>query len=174
MQRSMRLLSRFVADCGAVVTEEFIVVMPLILGAFVIVFEFGRALWAFDVMTSDVRAGVRYLARTPGTSTDITAAENLIKTGTPISGFATHAPWNWGTGPTFNVATTSTPTGFNQSMTTLTISATLPLTFPFLDYLRTWTGTTNSTQVTTAYNLRVSDQAACIGDPLGVNPCGAN
>ena len=45
---------RFFRDCSGAMTVEFVVITPILLAAMVFAFEFGRGLWAYDVMTRDV------------------------------------------------------------------------------------------------------------------------
>jgi Flp pilus assembly protein TadG len=163
MRKLGTLLQEFASECRGVVTAEFLVVLPMLFGAFVTAFEMGRALWAFNVMTSDVEAGLRYLTRTPATASDITAATNLVETGSS-TGTLNKPPWNWTTSPTLNVSTTTVSAGYNQSMTVVTMSAAVPITLPFLNSY--WI------KATTAYTLRVSDQASCITGPS--TPCTTN
>ena len=170
MTRLHRFLKTFLTDCNAVVTIEFLIALPLLLGAFAISYEFGRMLWAFNVMTSDVESGLRYLTHTQAQASDITAATNLVETGS-TTGTTNKPPWNWSVpSPTVNITTTSVATGFNQSLTIVQIDTAVPITLPFLNYI---TKTTNQS-VTLAYTLRVSDQAACIADVSTPAPCQAN
>jgi len=169
MKAIATLLREFASDCRGVVTAEFLVSVPLLFGAFVITYEMGRALWAFNVMTSDVRAGVVYLTHTQVTAADITAATNLVEKGSPnpAAGVPNKAPWNWTSSPTVNVTTSTVSTGFNTSMTVITMSTAVPISLPFLSYINQLT---NSHSTTLTYTLRVSDQAACLA---GVStPCG--
>jgi hypothetical protein len=163
MGKLRHFLKMFLTDCDAVVTVEFLIALPLLFGAFVLAYEFGRALWAFNVMTSDVESGLRYLTHTSATASDITAATNLVRTGS-TTGTNDRSPWSWAVpSPTVNVTTSTVATGFNQSMTVITMSTAVPITLPFLDFIKLETG--NS--VPLALTLRVSDQASCL---TGLNP----
>src|SRR5262245_9918209 len=138
MTKLCRFLKAFLTDSDAVVTVEFLISLPLLFGALVLAYEFGRALWAFNVMTSDVESGLRYLTHTPATASDITAATNLVRTGS-TTGTNDRSPWNWAVpSPTINVTTSTvakTVTGFNQDMTVITMSTAVPITLPFLDFI---------------------------------------
>ena len=169
MNKLLRFLKAFFTDCGAVVTVEFLIGLPLLFGAFVMAYEFGRALWAFDAMTSDVEAGLRYLTHTQAQASDITAATNLVETGS-ITGTTLKNPWSWAVpSPTINV-TTSTVNGLNQSITVVTMSTLVPVTLPFLDFIKVMTGQS----VPLTLNLRVSDQASCLTGVATSTPCQAN
>src|SRR5437773_4927785 len=82
-------------------TVEFVATLPLLLVTLVFSFEFGYALWAYDVAARDVRVAARYLARAcssggyPCTlsSADTTSAQNVAMTGSPLGG-TKHFPWN--------------------------------------------------------------------------------
>lgn len=168
MTKLNHFLKLFLIDCRAVVTVEFLVALPLLFGALVIAYELGRTLWAFNVMTSDVEAGLRYLTHTQAQASDISAATNLVETGS-TTGATNKPPWNWAVpSPTIIVRTSSVNTGFNQNLTIVEMSTAVPITLPFLNYI---TRMTNQS-VTLGYTLRVSDQAACIAGVA--TPCGAN
>src|SRR5215467_6242135 len=170
MNKLRRFLKTFMTDCGAVVTVEFLIALPVLFGAFVIAYEFGRALWAFDVMTSDVESGLRYLTHTQATASDITAATNLVETGS-TTGTANKPPWSWAvSSPTINVTTSTVATGFNQSMTVVEMSTAVPITLPFLDFIKIETGRSVPLTIT----LRVSDQSSCLTGINPSTPCQAN
>src|SRR5688572_15717585 len=93
MRMSVQLLLKFLADRRGSMTVEFIAIVPLFIAALLFGFEFGRAFWAYDVVTRDVRAAVRYLSRaTPYNAAAQTQATNVAKTGLP-GGTALHFPW---------------------------------------------------------------------------------
>ena len=170
MKQLLRFFKAFITDCGAVVTVEFLVSLPLLFGAFVIAYEFGRTLWAFNVMTSDVESGLRYLTHTQGGASDVTAATNLVETGS-TTGTANKSPWSWAVpSPTISVTSSTVSTGFNQTMTVFTMSTAVPVTLPWLDFIKVMSG--NS--VTLAYTLRVSDQASCLAGQNPATPCQPN
>src|SRR5262252_8844339 len=90
--RTGKVKALFLDRAGSM-TVEFVAVIPVLLAALAFSFEFGRALWAYDVMTRDVRAGVRYLSR----AVNSVAAPNCPAAATTfvtngISGSA-HFPW---------------------------------------------------------------------------------
>jgi Flp pilus assembly protein TadG len=147
-------------DCSGAMTVEFVVVTPMLLAAMVFAFELGRGLWAYDVMSRDVRAGVRYLSRAvnalPVNGTCPTAATTLVTNGTDASA---HFPWNDGT-PTFACNETAFASGFNQSLEVVTMQAQTPVTLSFLDALNRITGTS----LNTSYTLEVQDQAQLVGN----------
>src|SRR5436305_7452424 len=95
-----KALRQFAGTSNGSVTVEFIATLPLLLVTLAFSFEFGYALWAYDVASRDVQAAARYLARacsagvTPCTlsATDTTKALNVAMTGSP-TGTVKHFPW---------------------------------------------------------------------------------
>lgn len=150
-------------------TAEFVVVMPVLLVALVFAFEFGRALFAYEALTSDVETAVRYISHVPSSQcvnlsgNDIVNAQNLAQCGQlPSSGTTPAActskvfPWNSSSSGSLTVSTAqsfSTPT-FDTSGSIVQVKAELPLTLSMLGYLG----------IDTAYTLVVSDQARCMGN----------
>ncbi|PCJ99820.1 MAG: hypothetical protein COA45_03110 [Zetaproteobacteria bacterium] len=55
--------------------------LPLILVAFIIVFEFSQLFWAHHVAANNVRSAIRYLSRAPLVEPFLTQTENMAKTG---------------------------------------------------------------------------------------------
>ena len=150
----------FLRNCSGAMTVEFVVITPMLLAAMVFAFEFGRGLWAYDVMSRDVRAGVRYLSRAtnnlPVNGTCPAAATTLVTNGTDADA---HFPWTDGM-PQFTCNETAFPTGFNQSLEVVTMQAQVPVTLSFLDVLNRITGT----GLATSYTLQVQDQARLVGN----------
>lgn len=147
-------------------TVEFVVLVPLLLTALVFSFEFGRALWAYDVITRDVRASVRYLARTsiaPAApncpAATQTEAENIAKRGLRAGTAADdHFPWK-GAAPTFTCSSAAFNAGFATTATVVTLTANVPISLSFLEFLNTMTGGAVDSDIV----LTVSDQARWIG-----------
>jgi len=161
MRPIVPLLQDFRGDEGGSYTVEFVILVPLLLAALVFSFEFARALWAYDVMTRDVEAGARFLARS---STAPTApcsvpstAQDYIQKGTDAK---THFPWNGGT-PVFtcNLVPFSNK-DFSQDGSVIQLTAKVPVTLSLLSFLDTVTGVS----LKTSYTLSVSDQTRFIGN----------
>lgn len=138
-------------------TVEFVATMPVLLSALVIAFEFGRALWAYDVVSRDLRAAVRYISRAPLpiTSTYITNAENVAKTGATSGGTA-HFPWAGNGSATVSVNTaalTFSEPNFNRAGSVVSITASVPMTLTLLSFVGLGSG----------YTLTVTSQGRLIG-----------
>jgi Flp pilus assembly protein TadG len=152
-------VSEFLKKTTGSITVEFIAMTPLLLVALGFAYEFGRALWAYDVMSRDVRAAVRYLSRTyPYDNTNKGYAINVARTGLP-SGGTTHFPWGapWSTcSPCVSVGgeTNFAIGNFNENGFTFSVTGTVPMNL----YLLTFVG------INTTYTLSVSDQARYIGN----------
>ena len=160
-------LRQFARKSNGSVTVEFIAILPLLFVTLVFSFEFGYALWAYDVATRDVRAAVRYYART--NPLDATSAQNVAMTGSP-TGTVKHFPWNLANSPTINF--TTPVLNFNagglyrQSGEVVQAQASVPLTLTLLGYLNTAagfaataSGKSAPTTVGTSYTLVVTGQA---------------
>jgi Flp pilus assembly protein TadG len=171
-------LTEFLKNPKGSMTVEFVAFAPLLIAALVVSFEFGRAFWAYDVMTRDVRAGVRYLSRmsTPPSPPNCpTAAQNIAQTGLHDSGLDAnkHFPWK-GVSATFTctVARTFTAANYNDAGQVIAMTATVPVTLSLLqvlDRLIEWTSllsgqTVNSTLGDNPYTLTVSYEARYIGN----------
>ena len=154
-----RFHQRFLWDPSGAMTIEFVLMTPLLLSALVFSFEFGKAFWAYDTVTRDVRGAVRYLSRiSTDCSASRTQAENLAKKGV-TSGGSNHFPWT-------NAATFSypanTPLGSSYNLpasTVITMKADVPVTLTFATALNRLTGGN-----ATSYTLSVSYQSRCIGN----------
>jgi Flp pilus assembly protein TadG len=151
-------------------TVEFVMFAPIMIGALVVSFEFGRAFWAYDVVTRDLRAAVRYLSRAPAySSTTKTQAETVAKTGTP-TGTTLHFPWT--NTATFTYTEPAIITGlYNDDVRVFTMTANVPITLSLLDAMNrlwSWTnslsGQTATTSVPISYSLSVSYQSRYIGN----------
>ena len=150
------IIKNFIDDEQASYTVEFVVLVPLLLAALVFSFEFGRALWAYDVMTRDVRAGARYLSRAPASYTS--QAEKVAETGSP-TGTTLHFPWT--NSATFQYGTTTfSSANFNQDGSVITMTANVPVTLSFMSFLNAVTGAALST----SYTLTVTDSARWVGN----------
>jgi hypothetical protein len=131
-------LRRFAAETRASIAVEFIVMVPLILAALIFVYELGSAIWAYEVVSQDVRTAIRYLARstsgavladcTAQPNLDLTGATNLAETGQLASGGTKHFPWNGPSGASIAVVTPlPCYTGYNQPAYVITMTASIPL-----------------------------------------------
>ena len=100
------------SDDGAA-TVEFIVTLPVLLGALAVCYELGRAFLAYEIASADVQSAVRYLARSnvaacsspvDSSCPAVAQAQNVAECGTPATCSAPHWPWNTfeaASGPTF-------------------------------------------------------------------------
>jgi hypothetical protein len=124
----------FSGDVSGSTTVEFVCFAPVLIAALFLVFDFGYAFWAFDVMTRDVRTGLRYASRmsTPPDPMECPqAAKNIVQTGFPSEGNDRRFPWN--RVPEEDVefsCTSAAPAGVynsNVQVITMTVTATLPM-----------------------------------------------
>jgi Flp pilus assembly protein TadG len=161
-------LKAFLRETDGSMTAEFVAVTPVLLTVLVFGFEFGRALFAYEVMTSDVEAAVRYIALLPKaecqsvTGNDVINAQNLAEcalmpaSGTAPTSCAPHFPWNASSKASLSVTNAgsfSTP-NFDMNGSIVQVKAELPLTLAMLGYMG----------VTTSYTLVATDQARCTGN----------
>lgn len=162
-----RRIRSFLCDAAGSITVEFVVMVPVLLVALVFSFEFGRALWAYDVMTRDVRAATRFLSRDrgaapPDAQAAFLRAQNVAETGSP-SGSQKHFPWSIASAA-FNITTpakTGALTEYNSAVTVYRMSASLPLTLSFLEAIDNFL---NSDVVTNNYTLVVTDEVRWVGE----------
>lgn len=155
----MKLLRAFAKDNRGLITVEFVCVLPMILAAMYFVFEFGRAFWAYEVASQDVRSAVRYLSRAEQvdfTNTGggyILKAENLAKTGTADASSSMHYPWT--ASSTISVSTTAfSDSDYNVNGSVITMAASIPITLSFLAFIG----------ANTDYTISITDNAQYIGD----------
>jgi Flp pilus assembly protein TadG len=135
-------------------TIEFLVILPIFLGALAISFEFGHGLWAHQIVTKGVRDATRYLARVPLTATNIAYAQNLAETGS-ITGTAANFPWSASATVTINQhALDYSSSNFRRSGSVIEIEAKVPVTLTMLNFFG----------MGTAVTLDVKDQARWIGE----------
>jgi hypothetical protein len=153
----------FLKNHSGSMTVEFVVLVPLLLAALAFSFEFGKALWAYDVATRDVRAAVRYLSRAPAGFTN--QAKCLAMTGLPVgtpptcSNNPKHFPWT-GAASFPAIAPTNFSAGnFNQDGFVIAIEADVTVPVSFMSFLNAVTGAA----LDTSYTLRVSDNFRWIG-----------
>jgi Flp pilus assembly protein TadG len=155
----MKLVRKFGGDRRGSMTVEFVLLIPILVGALIFGFEFGRALWAHDVLTRDVRAAVRYLSRAaPYGTAEKNQATAVAKTGSP-SGTSTHFPWTAGA----SVVYSETPfyaTEYSVDGIVITATATVPVTLSLMSVFDSLSGET----ITANYTFVVSDQARWIGN----------
>ena len=146
-------------------TVEFVATAPILLVALVFSYEFGRGLWAYDVVTRDIRDAVRYASRASALpASDCSGApSNIAQTGDPTDSQNAdmHFPWKGASpAPTFTCSINSFNTGFNQAVSVVTMTATVPIPVQFINDLVTETGFSKPG----TYNITVSDQARWIGN----------
>lgn len=163
MRRLAAYLTEFLRNSKGSMTVEFVTFAPMLIAALVISFEFGRAFWAYDVVTRDLRAAVRYLSRAPAySSATKTAAENVAKTGTP-NGTALHFPWT--NSATFGYSEVNfSTTLFNDVGHTFTMTANVPVSLSLLDFINRVLNLSGGGALATNYSLSVSYQARYIGN----------
>ncbi|MBN9587529.1 MAG: hypothetical protein BGN85_05630 [Alphaproteobacteria bacterium 64-11] len=169
MRKILRFAQIFARDTDGSMTAEFIIAMPVLFTALVFAFEFGRALFAYEVITSDVEAAVRYISHVPiaqcqaPSGADVINAQNLAKCAElPTSGAASvactdyHFPWNSSAGATLSVtnAGSFSSANFNTDGSVVQVKAQVPLTLAMLGYMG----------INTAYTLVASAQARCMGN----------
>jgi hypothetical protein len=156
---------------GGSVTVEFVAFAPLLIAALVFAYEFGRAFWAFDVVTRDVRAGARYIARMavpPAPDTCPPTAENFIQTGSPVdaSDASRHFPWK-GVSATFTCSSADFVDDlqhYNVDGQVVTITASVPLTLSLLDFINSFLSLSSEDSIPLPYSLTVSYQARYVGN----------
>ncbi len=146
----MRSFHRFATETGGAIAVEFIVMLPLILAALVFVYELGRIVWMYEMVSQDMRTAMRYLSRASADPYDCAAptpvyprpqaafvlnARNLALTGQSATGGPLHMPWT-GAGnlpdPTY---TDFTAAQYNQCGTVITWTATVPVNLSFLAFI---------------------------------------
>ena len=154
-----RHIRTFLRDTAGTNTVEFVVMTPVLLVALVFSFEFGRALWAYDVMTRDVRAATRFLSRDG--NADLTIAQNVAETGS-LAGGVKHFPWNLATA-TFTTTTPAKTGTYSTPVTVFRMSASLPITLSFLDAMNSFLFRTGA-NIDTGYTLVVTDEVRWIGE----------
>jgi len=163
MQLNGLPIKSFLADVEGSMTVEFVVTVPMLILALTFTFEFARALWAYDVMTRDVRGAMRYYARLTGSvsspCTIPTAVQNVVTTGV-TSGGTNHFPWNVGT-PGFSCGVTNFNSGFNQAASVVTMTATVPVSIYFMTVINSFA---QGSAVAASYTLSVSDQIRMAGN----------
>jgi Flp pilus assembly protein TadG len=155
----MKSLGTFAKENQGLITVEFVCVIPMILAAMYFVFEFGRAFWAYEVASQDVRSAVRYLSRaesvdfTNTTGGFILKAENLAETGTTDASSSKHYPWT--ASSTISVSTTAfTDSDYNVNGSVISMTASIPITLSFLAFIG----------ANTDYTISITGNAQYIGD----------
>jgi hypothetical protein len=182
MRNEVAYLKEFLKNPSGSMTVEFVTFAPLLIAALVVSFEFGRAFWAYDVMTRDVRAAARYLARDPSAIPPYANSDcpdpvrYIAQTGSPKASDFTdankHFPWK-GAAPTFTcpVARTINPANFNNAGNVVRVQASVPVTLSLLQVLNRLSGllSTQADQQTPAsvavsYPLTVSYEVRYMGN----------
>jgi Flp pilus assembly protein TadG len=163
MRKRVAYLLNFLKSQTGSMTVEFVSFAPLMIVALMISFEFGKALWAYDVVTRDLRAAVRYLSRASVYSAGSkTQAENVAKSGLPGGG-ALHFPWT--ASATFGYVEPAVITGqYNDDVRVFTMTANVPVTLSLLSFINRFLGLTGGAAVATGYSLSASYQARYIGN----------
>ena len=175
MRKIGQFFRNFARDAGGSTTVEFVIIVPVLLTALVFAFEFGRALFAYEVMTSDVESAVRYISHVPlaqcqnFSGNDVINAQNLAECAvlptagaTPVACTTPHFPWNSSSTASLSVTNPlsfsqydgSGNVIFNNSGKVVQVQAVLPLTLAMLGYMG----------INTSYTLVASDQARCMGN----------
>src|SRR6185295_11496153 len=101
MRKLVAYLTEVLKNPSGSITVEFVAFAPLLLATLTISFEFGRAFWAYDVITRDLRDSVRYLSRNAATpppyAMDVCpdTAKNVAQTRSPVDSLDVnrHFPW---------------------------------------------------------------------------------
>ena len=138
------------------VTVEFVASLPIIVAALALTYEFGRTLWAQQIVTKDIRDAARFLSRqqVPLTDTVKMQAQNLAQTGN-IAGGTAHFPWT--ADSSFTVSDpylTFTSPGFRTAGSVLRIEGDVPMVISFLSFLG----------INTSVTLRAEDQIREFGN----------
>ena len=159
-----RRIRSFLCDRTGSITVEFVAMTPVILVALVFSFEFGRALWAYDIMSRDVRSATRFLSRDgtvePNRST---RARNVAETGSPAGG-PKHFPWNTADcdlGACIGFNTSAKSGTYSSPVTVYQMVASVPITLGFLEAMNNFLSAAN---IPTSYTLVVTDEVRWIGD----------
>lgn len=173
MKSTISFIWRWLRDEDGSMTVEFVINVPVLLFAMVFIYEFGRAFFAYQALTTDVEAVVRYLSHVSDcaslganpTANSVVNGQNLAKcqslpsqNTTPAACTAINFPWNIssdsgnGTVTVTNPTTFSTP-NYNNNGSIVQVDASLPINFFFLPYIG----------IDADHTLVVSDQARCVG-----------
>lgn len=154
------LFKTFRSEENGGATIEFMICLPLILVAFVFVFEFSQLFWAHHVAANNVRSAIRFISRAPLVEPFLTQTENLAKTGTEND--ATGA-YSWMSGvlvdiqPNFDSFTSA---DFRNDGQIVRIHARVPYSFMTFDMLNRFT----SGAANTALTFSVVEEARYIGE----------
>lgn len=146
----------FAKNQRGAITVEFVAILPMLLAALAISYEFGRCLWAQQIVTKDVRDAARYLSRqqAPLTAGVKSQAQNLAQTG-QTSGGTMHYPWT-----AANQVTVTDPyltfssSAFRVSGTVVQVEGNIPFTISFLSFLH----------INTSVTLKAASQVRVIGN----------
>ena len=171
MRKRVASLNELLKNSTGSMTVEFVAFAPLLIAALVIAFEFGRAFWAYDVITRDLRASVRYLARNASTpppyDSDVcpTTAQNVAQTGSPATGLDAnrHFPWK-GVTATFSCPSVPfTATNYNDDGRVVTMTVTVPMALTLGDAINRVLGLSGAARIV-PFSLRVSYQTRYVGN----------
>ena len=171
MRVSAAYLHKFLKNGHGSMTVEFVAIAPLFIAALVIAFEFGRAFWAYDVITRDLRASVRYMTRNAGTPPPYASdacpvtAENIAQTGLPADNADAnkHFPWK-GAAATFTCPSVAfSAANYNDDGRVVTMTATVPLTLALGNAINRVLDLSGSARIA-PFSLRVSYQSRYIGN----------
>lgn len=172
MRNRVAYLKEFLEDQKGSMTVEFVAFAPLLLAALVVSFEFGRAFWAYDVITRDLRGSVRYLTRNSATPPPYASdacpasAQNIAQTGSPTDGADAnkHFPWK-GVSATFacpSIAFSSA--NYNDDGRVVTMTANVPVALSLGDVINRILSLSGTSSIDLVYTLTVSYQSRYIGN----------
>ena len=164
MKLARRIRSLICSSTGSI-TVEFVAMTPVILVALVFSFEFGRALWAYDVMTRDVRAATRFYSRDSTVEPARSArAQNVAETGSPSGASAKHFPWSVvdpADPAVFQINMPAKTGTYNSAANVYRMSVSLPISLGFLEAMNNFLSSAN---IPTSYTLVVTDEVRWIGE----------
>ena len=172
MRSQVAYLSEFLKNPKGSMTVEFVAFAPVLIAAMVVSFEFGRAFWAYDVITRDVRGAVRYLTRDstaqPPYAGNVCpqAARYIAQTGSPTDGAegSKHFPWK-GVTPTFQCLSVAfTGANYNDAGHVVTMTATVPVTLTLQAVINRFLNMGGTASLPLTYPLTVSYQARYAGN----------
>jgi Flp pilus assembly protein TadG len=152
-------VSNFWRQRSGSATVEFVCTIPLILAAMAFSFEFGRALWAHQILTENVRSAVRFLSRNELNDASRTLAGIIVSTG-QYSGSTTGQFWGEDVTVTFYPsavnppAETFGPPDYRVSGQTIRIEAQVPVNLALLGFLG----------ISTLFTVATADEARHVGE----------
>jgi Flp pilus assembly protein TadG len=141
MTPPLRHFRRLRADEGAAAMIEFTLVLPFLLALCALVTEGGRILWHHELIAKSVRDATRYLSRVPDPTNATAQAQaiNLALRGQLTGGTLKLALWSNTASVVPTITTINNTTGIMRGPATIrvvTVTATVPLDYPFAAVLR--------------------------------------